>query len=248
MALSWRNSAGMMIMKKFYSLLIALNIITLVGCSSTQGNLGVSSEVTSEIIQDEKVINSQNLDEYSKVVEKNDTESDVMTLAIQVDDDGNVLDSADVKIISAISETGEIKHFDGIDEHWQTIPHYDMYFSEDGTLLPEYVFAEITVEINSAKSWDELLLTGFELKYISDGEAGTKEPKIIDKCLDYNNLHKGMAISIEANTPKLVTLGYLLYKENFESITEAYLYGRFAQFNIMDNADGSLPVAFSNME
>lgn len=235
-------------MKKICIMLIACFTATLMGCSVTTDISNVSSEDNAEIIQNEDEINSQNLEEYSKVVEKNDVESDTMSLAIQVDDDGNVLDSADVKIISAICETKKVKHFDSFDEHWQTIPHYDRYFIEDGTLLPEYVFAEITVEINSAKSWDELLLTGFELKYISDGEAGTKEPKIIDKCLDYNNPHKGMAISIEANTPKLVTLGYLVYKENFESITEAYLYGRFAQFNIMDNADGVLPVKFENMK
>ncbi|MDE5765447.1 MAG: hypothetical protein K2I00_10925 [Ruminococcus sp.] len=232
--------------KKICIMLIACFTAVLIGCSAVSNTSDVSDNA--ESIPDEDEINSLNLEEYNRIAEKNNTESDVMTLAINVDDAGNVLDSADVRIISAIYETEKVEHFDDFDEHWHTIPHYDRYFSEDGTLLPEYVFAEITVEISSTKSWDELLLTGFELKYISDGESGTREPQIIDKCLDYNNPHKGTAISIEANTPKLVTLGYPIYRESFESITEAYLYGRFAQFNIMDNADGSLPVAFSNME
>lgn len=229
-------------MKKIYSFLIAFNIITLAGCSSMQNNISSSPE----IVQDEAAINSQNIEEYNKVVEKHNGKSDTMSLAINVDEKGKVLEKADVKIVSAISETGKITHFDGIDQRWQKIAHYERYFDDNGALLPEYVFAEITVEISSDKSWDELLLTSFQLRYISNGEAGTKEPHIIDKCIDCNNPHKGTTISIEANNPKLVTLGYIIPKENFDSITEAYLYGRFAQFDIMDNADGSLPVEFSN--
>ena len=242
MVLSWHNSVRRIIMKKIYSFLIAFNIITLAGCSSMQNNISSSPE----IVQDEAAINSQNIEEYNKVVEKHNGKSDTMSLAINVDEKGKVLEKADVKIVSAISETGKITHFDGIDQRWQKIAHYERYFDDNGALLPEYVFAEITVEICSDKSWDELLLTSFQLRYISNGEAGTKEPHIIDKCIDCNNPHKGTTISIEANNPKLVTLGYIIPKEKFDSITEAYLYGRFAQFDIMDNADGSLPVEFSN--
>lgn len=233
--------------KKLLLSLISLVIISTAGCSEINSNHEEISS-NSEYVFDENEIKEQNLEGYNDVIKKHEESSNTMDLAIKVDDKGDVLESANVKIVSAIYETGKIEHFSGFDEHWQTIYHYENYFNDDGILKPEFVFAEVTIEINCNKSYDELYLTGFTLDYLSNGEALKIEPRLIDKCIDYDNPHKGMVISIEADKPKIVTLGYPIYKKNFDTITEVYLYGRFALFTIMDNADGSLPVIFSKAE
>lgn len=233
--------------RKIYPLLI-LSFLALTGCSSITQKSEIKSESTTEYIYNEEEIKSKNLEHYSEISEKHKGDSDIMTIAIECDDNGNVLESADVKVVSAVYETGKIEQFEGFDEHWQVIYNYNKYFNEDGILKPEYVFAEVELEITSNKSWDELLLTNFTLQYISNDEAGSEELDIIDQCIDYTDLHKGTAISIEANTPKIVTLGYVVHKETFDTIMEAYIYGRFSTFNIMNNSDGALPIEFSKIK
>lgn len=90
--------------------LISLVIISTAGCSEINSNHEEISS-NSEYVFDENEIKEQNLEGYNDVIKKHEESSNTMELAIKVDDKGNVLESANVKIVSAIYETGKIEHF-----------------------------------------------------------------------------------------------------------------------------------------
>ena len=230
-------------MRNIVFLLLICLTINLCGCSLSKNNSEDKFENNDSSSYSEEEIESKKLEEYLDVAGKYEENSDTMSVAIEVDDDGNILECAKIKVISAIVETGTIEKFYSFDERWKTIYHCEKYFNDDGTVKADYVFAEINVEIKADKSWDELVLTDFN-RYLSNGVTGLNEPKIIDKAVDYDDIHKRMTISLEADVPKTVTLGYLISKETFDNISDVYIEGRFGTFNKMDNAIGSLPIKF----
>lgn len=217
-------------MKKIILLSIATMTI-LSGCSKTGENSSL------KVIYDESSVAEENKSYMSKIAGIAEKNSDTITLPIKVDENNNITDVAEVKLISATYETNTINNFNGFNEYWQTIYHYDEYFNEDGTLKPEYAFAEVTVDITSDNRWEEINLTDFKLSFMSLGEYHSAEPRLIDKCVDFNNPHNHSAISLEAKQPKTIMIGYIVKKDVIENIDEAYLNACFASFDKVDGRD-----------
>ena len=161
--------------------------------------------------------------EEAKKAAKAEENEDTITLPIVINESKEITDSATVKLLSAKFEENEIRNFQNISQYYTTIPHYEKYFDNDGSLNSDYVFAELNIGITSQKSWDDLYLTSFNLEYIYNGQYGSCEPKFIDNCIDFEDPHKQSTVAIKADEMNEISIGYILPKEEFESLIMEYL-------------------------
>ena len=229
----------------FFMVCFSMLSIGLTGCSFQTDSTDSSESVAEYNINgDESLINSENLDLFSEVAGKAEENEDTITLPIVINESGEITDSATVKLLSAKFEENEIRNFQNISQYYTTIPHYEKYFDNDGSLNSDYIFAELNIGITSQKSWDDLYLTSFNLEYIYNGQYGSCEPKFIDNCIDFEDPHKQSTVAIKADEMNEISIGYILPKEEFENIDEVYLHAQFATFSI----DGSKSIKINSFD
>ena len=141
----------------FFMVCFSMLSIGLTGCSFQTDSTDSSESVAEYNINgDESLINSENLDLFSEVAGKAEENEDTITLPIVINESKEITDSATVKLLSAKFEENEIKNFQNISQYYTTIPHYEKYFDNNGSLNSDYVFAELNIGITSQKSWDDL--------------------------------------------------------------------------------------------
>ena len=234
-------------MKKVLCLILCLSVfqIVLTGCSNKTNDTGKSADNDKTVAEynvngDESLINSENLELFEDVAQKANNTSDEITLPIVVNENKEITDYAKVKLLSAKYEEGEIKSFTNLSDNYTTIFHYDNYFNNDGLLNDNYVFVELTLSITSEKTWEDIRLSSFKLQYVYNGQYGSCEPKFIDNCIDFNDPHKRSAIIIKSDDINEIKIGYIISRQEFENIDDAYLHAQFSTFSI--DGSGSLKI------
>lgn len=227
-------------MKKYIYFIAVLTVI-LSGCSAENNNLYQNNDLD---IYDKQAMISENNEEFLKLESQEANVNQNISVPIELDEKYNVISSAEISDIYLCYETNTIQNMSNFRRNFKTIEHYDTFFNEDGSLKSEYVFVELSFTIFAEKKWDELLLTSFKLKYTYDNIHQSKEPKFVNECNDFENVHKLNAISVNANEKKDINIGYIISSDIFNNMDDVYLDVSFGDYDI----DISKNIIIDNIE
>lgn len=211
-------------MKKITILILCSFLLS--GCSTNV----INTENSQETFNEEKIKNEIS-GEISIVEEQAKKNENNIILPINVLENGEIIDTANIKFISLKYETNTIEYFKDF------IGYIDeKYIDNNGNLKDEYVLLELTLEITTQKDFSELNLADFKFQTQTETNYYFHNPQIVDKCIDFSNPHKGGIISIKANQPTTVTLGYIVYHDVLSNTNPMYLNAQFSDFgNIKGN-------------
>jgi hypothetical protein len=191
------DNGGIVMRKIRMGLLILISIAGLCACSHFNKN---TEEMTIDMEE-----------EISKMEEYTVDENTPVSIATNVDENGELTDYVEVSVTDSYAETEKITK-ESLDLLKNVI---GAFIDEDGNLLEGYSFVGVKLNMNSEKNLN-VNTTSFKLKGIYNGEYLTADCFYQDGKRISSDIHDGGFAEIQQGTTE-ITVGFFVDKEMMKS-------------------------------